>query len=309
MAEQFKVGERVRFLRERQEGVVVRILSTSRIEILVDDFVEMEVDCSDVVRIHAKEAVFKREEEVKPVSSGPVPSTPDREPILVINRNADRDYELWILNFPQRELYFTCFQKLHGKYKGVNAGGLEGKERRMFAKFTPHEFHMIQNLVLQVMQYPAERVKPFPLLTLDLDVKRDVLNVQAKVVPELGTEGWDFLLEEKALRLHVEEAAPAWAKLPDTAPDVVDLHAEKLGIDPIGLSSAEVLRLQLEHFERKLTEAHAAKAKQLVFIHGIGIGKLKKEIHDRLRNTSFVREFELADPLLYGNGATLVFLR
>lgn len=308
MAEQFKVGERVRFLRERQEGVVQRIISTKRLEVLIDDFVEMEVDVEDVVRIHAKEAMFKKEDEVKPLP-GNAPSTPDREPCLVILRTADKDYECWLLNFGRREVYYTCYQKVHGKFKGINAGNVEPGGKLMFAKIGTHEFHMIQNLVLQLMQFPLERVRPMPMLTLEIDCKMEILNTPAKVVPEVGTEGWEFLLEEKALQAHLEQVNRPMMKMPENGPEVVDLHVEKLGLDPFGMSSAELLRLQLEHFERKITNAHALKVKQMVFIHGIGLGKLKKEIHERLRNYNFVKDYALAEPLLYGNGATIVFFK
>lgn len=308
MADQFKVGERVRFLRERQEGVVQRIISNSRLEVLIDDFVEMEVGTAEVVRINASEAIFKREDEEKPVQVGATPIGAEREPVFVVMRTATRDYELWILNHSRRELFFTAFQKANGKFKGLNAAALIPGERRMFALMSTHEFHMVQSLHFQIMQFiQGEKARPLPIVTLEISVKSDILNIEPEVIPELGTDGWEFMLEEKAVEPYSEAAKQVLFVPPVQGPEIVDLHIEKLVDSLMGISSAHMLQIQLEHFEKAITDAQLSKAKSLVFIHGSGSGKLRKEIHEKMRNLKFVKSFEQADPLRYGNGATMVY--
>jgi hypothetical protein len=309
MAQQFKVGERVRFLRERTEGVVQRVITPSRIEVLVDDFVEMEVDAADIVHINAAERVLRGTDEETASEPKFRSVGVEREPTFVVHKTPQRDYELWVLNHANRELFFTCYQKVNGKFKGVNAAGLAPGERRMAARMSSQEFHMINSLVVQVLQYPlGDRARPLPLVTIEVHCKPEVLNEKAVAVADIGQEGWEFVLEEKALPVIVEpNDPPAAPKSLLFGPDVIDLHIEKLVPSVMGIDSASMLKIQLEHFEKQLSNAQLSKVKSLVFIHGTGSGKLRKELHGKLRDFRFVKSFEQADPLRYGNGATIVY--
>jgi hypothetical protein len=309
MAQQFKVGERVRFLRERSEGVIQRVISASRVEVLVDDFVEMEVDASEVVHIHMGERLLRAEDEAASAAPQFKGTGIEREPTFVIHKTEMRDYELWILNHAHRELFFTCYQKVNGKYKGINAAAMVPGERRKLARLSSQEFHMINSLVVQVLQYPlGDRARPLPLVSIEVMCKTEVLNEKAVTIPDLGDQGWEFVLEDKPAPAIIEPNDPPVApKSLLFGPEVIDLHIEKLVPSVMGIDSATMLKIQMEHFEKQLTNAQAAKAKSLVFIHGTGTGRLRKELHAKLRNFRFVKSFEQADPLRYGNGATIVY--
>ena len=66
-----------------------------------------------------------------------------------------------------------------------------------------------------------------------------------------------------------------------------------------------MLDLQLSYFERCLESAIAHKFHKVVFIHGVGAGTLKKDIHDILDQYEgiYYRAASMAD---YGVGATQV---
>jgi hypothetical protein len=225
----------------------------------------------------------------------------------VIHRRPDKDYELWIINHSRREVFFTLYQKVHGKFKGLNAAGLAPGERRMAAHLSTHEFHMVQQVTIQLMQFPiGDKARPMPMLTLEIDCKSEVLNRDLEELADVGLAGWEFILEQKALAFHEESAPKPLYQVPSDGPEVVDLHIERFESNLMGMSSAMMLQRQLEEFEKAITDAQLRKAKTMVFIHGSGSGKLRKEIHERLRMFKFVRNFEQADPLRYGNGATLV---
>jgi hypothetical protein len=88
---------------------------------------------------------------------------------------------------------------------------------------------------------------------------------------------------------------------------VVDLHIEKLTDSWKHLSNFEILTLQLKEFERFYDLAIAHRQPSLTVIHGVGVGKLRDEIHDILRLKkqvkSFVNQYEPA----YGYGATEIY--
>jgi dsDNA-specific endonuclease/ATPase MutS2 len=87
----------------------------------------------------------------------------------------------------------------------------------------------------------------------------------------------------------------------------VDLHIHMVSAESRNLSNHEMVLLQLSHFEKTLAEARRRRLSKVVYIHGIGKGRLRNEIRKRLRDRSNC-EFEDGDYTRYGYGATEVRL-
>ncbi|MBC7509122.1 MAG: Smr/MutS family protein [Ferruginibacter sp.] len=88
---------------------------------------------------------------------------------------------------------------------------------------------------------------------------------------------------------------------------VVDLHIEKLTDSWKHLSNFEILTIQLKAFEKFYDLAVSHHQPSLTAIHGVGVGKLRDEIHDILKLkkevTSFVNQYHPS----YGYGATEIY--
>ena len=109
----------------------------------------------------------------------------------------------------------------------------------------------------------------------------------------------------------VAAATPAPAA-PVVAPaHEFDLHLEALRPDNKDeeLSNTAILRLQLDAFEDALSRALATNMHEIVFIHGMGNGVLRKEIHRQLSRNKDIKFFEDARKEKFGFGATLVRLK
>ena len=109
----------------------------------------------------------------------------------------------------------------------------------------------------------------------------------------------------------VAAATPAPAA-PVVAPaHEIDLHLEALRPDHKDeeLSNTAILRLQLDAFEDTLSRALATNMHEIVFIHGMGNGVLRKEIHRQLSRNKDIKFFEDARKEKFGFGATLVRLK
>jgi hypothetical protein len=89
----------------------------------------------------------------------------------------------------------------------------------------------------------------------------------------------------------------------------VDLHIEQLVDDFSGLSSGEILDLQMSRFSIALEGGIRNNIKRMVFIHGMGNGKLKYEIRKTLENKYPKLKFQDASFKEYGYGATMVILK
>lgn len=90
----------------------------------------------------------------------------------------------------------------------------------------------------------------------------------------------------------------------------VDLHLHELIDDEAGLSSKDMLEIQLKTFREKMQEAISSNAvKKVVFIHGLGNGTLKQELRRELSTKYKKYNHQDASFQEYGYGATMVIIR
>ena len=85
----------------------------------------------------------------------------------------------------------------------------------------------------------------------------------------------------------------------------IDLHIEELIDSHSGMTNAEIIRIQLSYFQKKLDEAIRKKKRKIVFIHGVGNGKLKQEIRKYIDHQEGMIYYD-APYHKYGFGATTV---
>ncbi len=88
---------------------------------------------------------------------------------------------------------------------------------------------------------------------------------------------------------------------------VVDLHIEKLTDDWKHLSNYEILSKQLKEFEKFYDLAVAHYQPTLTVIHGVGVGRLRDEIHAILNTKKEVKSFINQYTASYGYGATEIY--
>lgn len=86
----------------------------------------------------------------------------------------------------------------------------------------------------------------------------------------------------------------------------IDLHVEQLTDHYEKMSNAEILNLQLHHFEQYLRKALRLGVERVFVIHGLGKGKLRDSIARRLREMPEVSAYRNEYHHRYGYGATEV---
>lgn len=86
----------------------------------------------------------------------------------------------------------------------------------------------------------------------------------------------------------------------------INLHIEELLDNYSGMSNAEIILVQLRHFQRAIDKAVGGHYRKLVVIHGVGNGRLKHEVRAILSNENF--RFHDASYAKYGYGATEVII-
>lgn len=86
----------------------------------------------------------------------------------------------------------------------------------------------------------------------------------------------------------------------------VDLHIHKLTNSTKGMDNYDMLNLQIDTAKRKLEYAIKKRIQKVVFIHGVGEGVLKTELHYLFKN--YPVKFYDASYQKYGLGATEVYI-
>jgi len=93
-----------------------------------------------------------------------------------------------------------------------------------------------------------------------------------------------------------------------TPPMEVDLHIEKITTKSKGMTNFDILNLQLETARRQLEYAISKRIQKVVFIHGMGEGVLKSELHFLFSRYDGINYYD-ANYREYGLGATEVYIQ
>jgi DNA-nicking Smr family endonuclease len=88
----------------------------------------------------------------------------------------------------------------------------------------------------------------------------------------------------------------------------IDLHIQSLVDDPASIPKNQILSTQLAHFGRFMESAIRIGVERVFIIHGIGEGKLREAIQNRLKDMPEVNSFKNEYHARYGYGATEVEL-
>jgi len=141
-------------------------------------------------------------------------------------------------------------------------------------------------------------------------VRKDVFKEVSKKIKEQDMDETESPWKLDHLRqLILDKPLAKETKLSTTPEKEIDLHTDAFLVDTNGLNATDILLLQLERFRKSLDRAIMSGQKMLLVVHGVGKGKLKKEIENILRDNEHVVDFHDASYPKYGYGATEVHLK
>ncbi|NNL86122.1 MAG: hypothetical protein HKP27_10740, partial [Myxococcales bacterium] len=102
------------------------------------------------------------------------------------------------------------------------------------------------------------------------------------------------------------QGAPAEAAIERPRVRVPEVHPDP--IEPCDLRGERVLEAE-DKLEQALEQALAARAYQLIVIHGFGTGALRRAVREYLERSPYVERYESAQPTEGGEGSTVAYLR
>lgn len=261
----------------------------------------------------------------------PTPAPPPPVAIgafLVLTHQAEELLAVQLVNNSDDTLLFTYGEEKQDRYLGRKSGVVEPRGVAALTHLHLRDFEAWPAVVVQYLPHRAEAAQLHALETARVRFKASTFYNSRGLAPILKQEGYLFRLAEH--RLAPSSPPPPTESAPDAAalaaklnagasapsvkvtapPHEVDLHLEKLADAPDGeVSNAEALRRQMAAFQDALDRAIATSMHEIIFIHGVGTGALRKEIHRALSRDARIKFFEEAQKEKFGFGATRVRLK
>ncbi|MFB9865547.1 DUF2027 domain-containing protein [Rufibacter immobilis] len=317
------IGDRVRLMHGKEQGVITRFLDNNLVEVAIDNDFTIPVMRREVVVIAQEEDQHFRDapapEPAKKKAEPVVPSTAVAGIYVALVHQTPELLAVNIINNSEFDLLFTYGEETDKGYRAQHNDKLTPKKAKPVAHVHLNDFDKWPDLVVQYLQHKPGGNTLLEPVTRKLKFKASSFYKSKKTAPVLQKEGYVFQLDSKPTLVNpdqiqeqlIESAAQAENIKVAVPHHEVDLHIEKLlpNEDPKLLSNSEMLRTQLAAFQDNLDRAIAANMHEIIFIHGTGNGVLKKEIQKVLSRNPHIKFFEDARKEKFGYGATKVQLK
>lgn len=340
-----KIGDRVKFLNDVGGGIVTGFIGKNMVKVENED--GFEVPCPVSQLINVDDPALNRGEPVAATPAAEVVRTekPEKkEGKIIAGKDAPGFYFCFVPEQPDNPLegnidlvlvndsnYTVQYHFSHfrgGQYKTMGHGSVPPNSDTDLEQIGMDEWNDLPEYCFQLVYFREEdkewhpavrkkfRINPVKLYkaksfqsnaffeepAMVYQISEDILNTEIDKLTED-----DFRKVVKAKEKSQEKATPPPKKETDTVE--IDLHIHELVENTSGLSNKEILEVQMEKVEREMRSAIDARARRIVFIHGVGQGVLKQEIARMLKRKFPRYTFQDASFREYGYGATMVLLR
>lgn len=318
-----EIGDRVRLLHGKEEGIVRRFIDTKTVEVEIEDGFLIPVLKNELVTIDREETErFKSEGksiETK-FSNEKMNVQQGSSAIFLALEIKNTSVVLWLINHTENIVLFTVHASSKDQYRGLSHGTLRKYTYSKIDSWSLKEQDQWPMLVLDIIPFQDKESDPGLKISRLLSIKKTQLMKKKEKAPLLNLDVSLIRLSEDPVPLDSEAIKMALFKDPDTEISkkdtseiekdvIIDLHIESLVNDTRNLSSENILKIQIEYFEKKLENALIENVRSITFIHGIGNGTLRNKIHKFLSQYPHIKYYEDAQKEKFGYGATKVFLK
>jgi hypothetical protein len=312
-----KLGDFVRFVDEKMEGYVTRIINDQMIGVTGDDDFEIPVLATKVTSVHGHSKLVGDEEEGAAEVAIPTGEFKSKGVYIAViaDAKANSVVHLHLINETSYQLLASVSTEQNKQYKGEFAGIIEPRSHAKVYSAKLADLQLWPKLIFQVIFHTKQNQPVLSPLNVTEQFKAKDFSGAKKQVPLINQLGWMIQLDEPELVIDAEKLKEAFFKPAEEKQVVakpkpeVDLHIEKLRDDYQFLASSEILNIQLSNFKHALDAAIVHQLPDITFIHGTGNGILKHELHKLLSKNPKVQTFMDARKEKFGYGATKVVLK
>jgi hypothetical protein len=315
----YQLGDFVRFVDEKMEGYVTRIINEQMIGVTGDDDFEIPVLASKVTSVHGHEQKNKGSGNLIEEGKTPTGEFKTKGVYIAVTNDpkANSVVHFYLVNETSFQLMVTLTteqkQVFKGEYSGIIKPGLYDK----IYSAQLADLQLWPKFMIRVLHFTKQNIEPPLPLNLNEKFKAKDFSGPKKQIPLLtpSVNGWLIQLDEPDVLIDAEKLKESFFKTAEEKTIVekpageIDLHIEKLRDDYQFLYSTEILNIQMIAFQKALDSAIVHSLAEIIFIHGSGNGTLRHEIQKTLSKHPKVQTFMDARKEKFGYGATKVIFK
>lgn len=246
-------------------------------------------------------------------------------------KNGKTACDLYLVNDCGYHIMYVAAMISEGSYHGLQAGMLESSTTIHLAQVSGEDLKHVDSICLEALFFRKGAYMPQEPMHYKLKIDEFYLTDAVNYVTNeyFDEKALIYNISEEYLMSEIENAAremhmqfesqkkqidryvpekPA-KKTSESDQEEVDLHIEQLVDNPKAHTPAEMLDIQMRRFSIALEGAIRNRTKRIVFIHGVGNGRLRLEICRELDRKYPKLRYQDASFKEYGYGATLVILK
>jgi len=340
-----KIGDKVKFLNDKGEGVIAAFSDKKTALVLSDDGFEIPYLIKELLKIEDETPVTKysndAEDDIDEMSVNQASidekieenddPVEDEEVVFAVQLLPQSTKLIsYLINSSSYHLYYTVSEIKEGENLIFSHGLLEPDTKVRLGRLFPANINENMNLRASMIFFGTSFYRHLSPVQ-----KKINLDLQEILNGHLLKEN-DYFDEESAVYTVYDfnkvEEVPFQNKVVNkeqliretetpltTTPIIekpkksgnleeVDLHIEAITDDYKDLSNGEILDIQMSRFKTSLETAIIHKTKKIVFIHGLGNGRLKLRIRRAIEQEYPRLRYQDASFKEYGYGATLVII-
>ena len=313
----FKLGDFVRFVDEKREGYITRIIDNLTMGVTDTDGFEIPVAISNLTHVHGHSSATVTQGSNQPQAIVNTEEFKDTGIFLAVaeDHKASAVVHFTLVNHTSYQLLLSLVTDKKGAYRGEFASQVQPKTAQQIYSANLADIEIWPEFIFQVLCFTPTNLKPKSPIEIVKKFKAKDFNGAKKEVKEINKYAWLLQLDEPAPLIDAQKlkesffrgtSAKQEVKMPENE---IDLHIEKLRDDHQYLTQSEIINIQLAHFQQTLDAAIVHQLPSIIFIHGVGNGTLRHHIHKVISKHPQVKTFMDARKEKFGFGATEVVFK
>lgn len=313
----FKLGDFVRFVDEKREGYITRIIDALTLGVTDTDGFEIPVAISNLTHVHghSSSAAVQGNDKQQPIIA--TAEFKDTGIFLAVaeDHKASAVVHFTLINTTSYQLLLSLTTDKKGAYRGEFASPIQPQTTQQIYSANLADIEIWPEFVFQILCFTTSNLKPKAPLAILKKFKAKDFNGAKKEVKEINKYAWLLQLDEPVPLIDAQKLKESFFKGSEVKQEVkipgseIDLHIEKLRDDHQFLVESEIINIQLAHFQQMLDAAIVHQLPSIIFIHGVGNGTLRHHIHKIISKHPQVKTFMDARKEKFGFGATEVIFK
>ncbi|NOZ47783.1 MAG: DUF2027 domain-containing protein [Chlorobi bacterium] len=341
---QYNIGDKVKFLNDIGTGTITKIIDKKNVMVLNEYDFEVPVNINELILVEAapseklytqtlieeKKELVKPEikEEINPVFFEELGTELNLHLAFLKNTQEDKDeFLIHLINDSNYNIYFTFWIKTEKGWQLTSNNLLEANTKIQISNVSREFINKRPEILIQSIAFSKIisetketissniKIDPVKFFKDNSFKNNDFFEKTALIIPvyseskllqaieELKKADFQKIVQQKESTTKEKIIKPSKNGIEE-----IDLHLQEVIDDPTGLNKADMLEVQLNKFRQKLNNAIKNKQKKIVFIHGLGNGRLKSELRREIDSKYKNCKYQDASFQQYGFGATLVLI-